>query len=98
MSDPKGEPYVVRQPVAPAWKRFHRRGDFWRNPIIVAVVAGLLINVVWAAGVYAWQRGIETTREYWRSYGAGLAAEGHYTNSPDKLREIIARVQEARPK
>lgn len=56
----------------------------------------LLSNVLWGAGVYAWNRGIETTHEYWRRYGASIAAEGRTTNDVNKLREIIERVQQAR--
>jgi hypothetical protein len=85
-----------REQTAPAWRRFHRRGDVIRNPIVLAVVAGLLINLIWAAGVYAWQEGIEASHKWWRDYGAGIAAEGNQTNSPDQLRKIIARVQAAR--
>ncbi len=85
-----------REEIAPAWRRFHRRGDFRRNPIVVAVAAGLLINVIWGVAVYAYQEGVEATHRYWRQYGAGIAAEGSATNNPDRLREIIARVQNAR--
>lgn len=75
-----------------------RAGDFFSNPTVLAVVAGLLINALWAVGVYAWQQGVDATHEYWRRYGAGIAAEANYTNDPHRLREIIARVQDARPK
>jgi len=84
------------RPVAPDWKRFRRPGDFWRNPIIIGVVIVLVSNVMWAAAVYAWQAGNEAVHNYWKSYGAGIAAEAQYTNDPDKLRGIIARVQSAR--
>lgn len=55
------------------------------------------MNAAWAISVYAWQEGVERTREYWRSYGAGIAAEATHTDNPDRLRNIIARVQAARP-
>ena len=85
-----------RQPPSPAWRRFHRSGDFWRNPIVISVVAGLIMNMLWAISVYAYQHGVESTHEYWRRYGAGIAAEATRTNNPDRLRDIISRVQNAR--
>ncbi len=75
-----------------------RSGDFFSNPIVMAVVAGLIINAAWAIGIFVWQAGVDATHEYWRKYSAGIAAEANYTNDPHRLREIIAKVQEARPK
>lgn len=85
-----------REQTAPAWRRFNRRGDVLRNPIVIGVAIVLLSNVLWAAGVCAWQQGIDATHEYWRRYGASIAAEAGKTDDPHRLREIIARVQAAR--
>jgi hypothetical protein len=87
-----------RQPLPPVWQRFHRRGDFSRNPLVLAVVGGLLVNACWAGVLYAYAYAVEQSREYWKHYGAGIAAEARTTNNPDKLREIVQRVQEARSK
>ncbi len=54
------------------------------------------MNAIWAVSVYAWQAGVERTHDFWKQYGAGIAAEAYHTNNPDKLREIIAKVQDVK--
>ena len=93
MSNPNWRP---RRPIAPDWKRFRRPGDVLRNPIVIGVVIVLVSNTVWAIGVYAWRAGVDATHEYWRHYGAGLVAEAQHIENPDKLHELIQRVQSAR--
>ncbi len=82
-----------RQP--PEYRR-RRSGEFFSNPIVMAVVAGLIINAAWAVGVYAWQAGADATHEYYRHYGAGIVEKAMRTNDPEKLHELIAKVQNAR--
>ena len=93
------EPVDHRQALpeeVPLWRQVKRRGDLIRNPLVLAVVGGVLVNAVWAGVLWAYSYTVDRTHEYWKHYGAGIAAEGSYTNNPDKLREIIARVQAAR--
>ena len=83
-----------RQQRSSAW--FRRSDGLLRNPIFQVVIGGILLNVLWAGILWATSYAAAKTHEYWRSYGAGIAAEAQSTNNPDKLRAIVARVQAAR--
>ncbi len=85
-----------RRPVAPAWRRFHRTGDFLRNPIVIGVAVVLISNALWAGGVYAWNQGNTAIREYYRSLGHAYVEQALRTNNPAELHELIQRVQQAR--
>ncbi len=85
-----------RQPVAPAWRRWHRVGDVWRNPIVIGVVVVLLSNALQAGWNYLEARGEEAVHEYWRSLGEAYVNQALRTNDPTKLHELVQRVQEAR--
>ncbi len=76
--------------------RRRRSGEFFSNPIVMAVVAGLIINAAWAVGVYAWQAGVDASHDYYRRYGAGLVSKAQHIDDPAQLRELIQRVQNAR--
>ena len=84
-----------RQGPTPSPWMFHR-GGWLRNPLVLAVIGGVLVNLVWAIAVYAYNAAESKAEQYWRSYGAGLVQQAQHTNDPTVLRSLVERVQQSR--
>lgn len=88
-----------RQPQPTAWQRLrgHRAGDWIRNPIVIGVIGGLLVNLFWALGVFAYNTAEAKAEKFWQQYRTGLVEKAQHTSDPAALRALVQEIQQARP-